>query len=297
MDVSVIIVNYNTKDLTSSCIESIFSMTNGITFEVILVDNGSTDGSKELFEHDQRINYIYNQENIGFGRANNHGYKYATGKYMFFLNSDTELLNNAIYEMYCHMEQADDNVACVGCLLTGKDNEQMFSYGRFPSVKSYALDLLLYYHIRINCFTDKPFPSAVYPLTVDYVVGADLFMRRQAIEACGLFDPEYFMYYEETDMQYRYKQHGYLSQIISSPHIIHYQGASNKRTPHKRSLRMACIGIKSSLRYANKHFGKAGKMSVAFLHLLMIPKILLYRVSWCEKCEEIKLIISNFNSI
>ncbi|UVV84289.1 glycosyltransferase [Bacteroides thetaiotaomicron] len=96
MDVSVIIVNYNTKALTKSCIESIFSETCGIEFEVILVDNASSDGSKELFQIDERIIFIESNVNLGFGKANNLGYKYATGKYIFLLNSDTLLKNNAI---------------------------------------------------------------------------------------------------------------------------------------------------------------------------------------------------------
>ena len=89
MDVSIIIVNYNTKDLTSQCIDSIYEKTQGVRFEIILVDNASTDGSKEVFEKDTRITYIYSDENLGFGRANNLGAKVAKGKYLFLLNSDT----------------------------------------------------------------------------------------------------------------------------------------------------------------------------------------------------------------
>ena len=89
IDVSIIIVNYNTLSLTKDCIDSIVSFTKKITFEIILVDNNSNDGSKEFFQQDTRITYIYENENHGFGIANNIGAKIAIGKYLFFMNSDT----------------------------------------------------------------------------------------------------------------------------------------------------------------------------------------------------------------
>lgn len=93
MDVSIIIVNYNTKALTSQCINSIYEKTQGISFEVILVDNASIDGSKEHFQSDSRVRYIYSEENLGFGRANNLGVSVASGQNILFLNPDTVLIN------------------------------------------------------------------------------------------------------------------------------------------------------------------------------------------------------------
>lgn len=120
MDVSIIIVNYNTRQLTSNCIESIFKYTNGVSFEVILVDNASTDGSIDFFTNDERIIFISSKENLGFGRANNLGYKVAKGRYIFLLNSDTLLLNNAI-KIFCDtMSNVDGNIACIGTLLRDK---------------------------------------------------------------------------------------------------------------------------------------------------------------------------------
>lgn len=86
MDVSIIIVNYNTCRMTAECIDSVFEKTHGIDFEIILVDNASTDGSREHFAGDSRITYIYNDENLGFGRANNAGIERARGRYVFLLN-------------------------------------------------------------------------------------------------------------------------------------------------------------------------------------------------------------------
>lgn len=290
MDVSIIIVNYNTKYVTKSCIDSIFSQTKGLVFEVILVDNASCDGSKELFEYDSRIRYIYNSENIGFGVANNLGYEYSRGKYIFLLNSDTILLNNAIYEMFLYMESANNSIGCVGCVLSDINGREMHSYGTFPSIKTYVYRILAYYHIRLKGYSDIPRKGDIYPLLVDYVTGADLFVRKEIIDKYGLFDPDFFMYYEETDLQFRFRSNGYISQIITTPRIMHLQGASQhyKRLP----LQMTYIELESRLRYARKNLDGIQSFIVSILHLIMIPKILVFNAKWCDKIKIIKLIIS-----
>lgn len=219
MDVSVIIVNYNTRQITADCIDSVFAKTTGVDFEVILVDNASTDGSKEQFEDDSRIAYIYNKENVGFGRANNIGYERARGKYIFLLNSDTILLNNAILLFYEKMEDLPGNVACLGTVLKDKDGRPGHSYGEFLQWK-----LLLPWCKAEEKTENIPGNG----LEVMYVLGADMFLRRSVIERCGLFDPVFFMYNEENDLQRRYHDAGYLSKIISEPQIIHLGGKSNK---------------------------------------------------------------------
>ena len=131
MDVSIIIVNYNTKELTAACINSIFQYTEGVEFEVILVDNASTDGSREFFRKDTRIILIESEINLGFGRANNLGYEYSHGKYVFLLNSDTYLLNNAVKIFYDRMSVLPQTVACLGCMLSGPDGRYSHSYGDY----------------------------------------------------------------------------------------------------------------------------------------------------------------------
>ena len=96
MDVSIIIVTYNTCQMTGECIDSIIEHTRDVDYEIIVVDNASRDASKQTFSHDSRLTYIYNEENIGFGRANNIGAREAKGDYLFLLNSDTLLTNNAV---------------------------------------------------------------------------------------------------------------------------------------------------------------------------------------------------------
>lgn len=121
MDISIIIVNYNTKELTKNCIDSIYEKTKDIEFEVILVDNDSNDGSKELFERDKKIEFVEAGKNLGFGKANNLGLTRATGKYIFFLNSDTILVNNAVKIFFDFCEGHKDlKTGGIGCLLRGQ---------------------------------------------------------------------------------------------------------------------------------------------------------------------------------
>ena len=235
MDVSVIIVNYNTKELTKACIDSVFAMTSGVSFEVILVDNASTDGSIELFEKDERILFIESGKNLGFGKANNLGYQYAKGKYLFLLNSDTLLLNNAIQAFYLQMEQRDASVACMGCLLIDAKQKPTHSYGRFPTFwnelvrKPFrTLQRVPLIRHRFDGYDDGPLSVIDEKcFEVEYVTGADLFMRKTVADQYGLFDPDFFMYYEECEMQYRYRKHGYFSAITDAPKVQHLVGGSD----------------------------------------------------------------------
>ena len=138
VDVSIVIVNYNTKELTMQCINSIFNKTEGVSFEVIVIDNSSKDGSVELLSADSRIKFIESGGNIGFGRANNIGIKYSEGKYILFLNSDTILLNNAIKMMFDFMEQhVELKIGALGTILLNEEHNRTHSYGKLPTILQY----------------------------------------------------------------------------------------------------------------------------------------------------------------
>lgn len=131
MDISVIIVNYNTKQLLSECLNSIKDKTFGVDYEVIVVDNESKDGSQEMLIKDfPWARLIESGENLGFGKANNLGMSLAKGKYFLLLNSDTLLVNNAIKEFYDYAE-ANPGFGALGSVLLGQDNRPCHSYGKF----------------------------------------------------------------------------------------------------------------------------------------------------------------------
>lgn len=291
MDVSIIIVNYNTLQMTKECIDSVFQHTQDVSFEIVLVDNASSDGSKEYFETDNRIKYIYSEENLGFGRANNLGYMHSVGKYIFLLNSDTLLLNNAVLEFYRYMQQADNKVACCGCQLVNAVGDFVGSGWKFPGIRQFWERIMHFvfceFYKKKHCI-EKPF---VNDTNIDFVCGADLFIRREVIEKCGLFDPDFFMYFEETEMQYRYAKSGFLRKIITAPRIVHLIGGSYSRKSH--SLAGIIREMKSRYIYCGKVMSPLQARFIAWLHLCMIPRIVICRAPKGEKVELMKLIISN----
>jgi len=291
MDVSVIIVTYNTLSMTQACIESVIRHTKNVEYEIILVDNASVDGSRVFFYKNEHIKYIYSTENLGFGRANNLGYASATGKYIFLLNSDTLLLNNAIYEFFKYMEQCTDKVGCTGCLLVDKKNKPMHSYGSFQSVSYFLHRIIRFYHPRLCFAMNRPRLWHTYPKYVDYITGADLFIRKSVVDACGLFDPDFFMYYEEAEMQKRYHDAGYQTVVIDTPKIQHLQGASSKHT--RNTIAGDIRELVSRYTYLRKTHGFFRRKVISYLHLLLIPALLLKQVPISEKKELIHIVLKN----
>ena len=133
-DISIIIVNYNTLHVLRPCLDSIIEQTIGIDYEIIVVDNGSTDGSIEALSADSRITLISTGENLGFGRAHNKGLEQAKGEYIFFLNSDTLLKNNAIKMLYDFAKQYQGKLGALGCILEDRQGNRIHSYGQFPKM-------------------------------------------------------------------------------------------------------------------------------------------------------------------
>lgn len=231
MDVSIIIVNYNTLQLTQNCIESIVEKTTEIEYEIIVVDNASTDGSREMLSQDSRIKYIYSDSNGGFGYGNNRGMELAQGKYFLLLNSDTLLINNAVKEFYDYAESHHPKTV-YGCYLEGEDGSYRGSFHFFP-----AFTIRQFFHrmIRRQNYT----PDYINK-EVECICGADMFFPRTGYETVGGFNERIFLYGEEGELQYRLKKAGYSCFIINTPRIQHLEGKSS--TP---SIWKDCIKLKS----------------------------------------------------
>lgn len=226
LDVSIIIVNYNTCEITKQCIDSIFLKTRNITFEVILVDNASKDSSKNTFSKDKRIIYIYNDDNLGFGLANNIGVKKSRGRNILFLNSDTVLINNAVKILSDFLDNNLSVSVCGGNLYDEKMN-LIHSYRMFfPSIfweinniSNNLLEQLIWgKNAQVN-HTKKP-------MKVAYITGADLMIKRSCLDIIGLFSEKFFMYYEETELQYRIKKYKYGIYSLPYAKIQHLEGKS-----------------------------------------------------------------------
>lgn len=258
MDVSIIIINYNTCQLTLQCLQSVFEKTINIKFEVIVVDNGSCDDSIIRIQQEfPQVILIENKENLGFGKANNLGAKIACGKYLFLLNSDTIICNNAVMYMFNFMEDncRKLNIGAIGTLLMGYNNLITHSYGRFPHPVTLLLDVLRSYFKR-------KYQYGIYKekrsnFEVDYITGADLFILNETFQKLKGFDPSFFMYFEETDLQKRMAKKGLKRYIISEPQIIHLEGVSFQTrldSSIKKSNSRRLMYQKSMFKYVRKHF-------------------------------------------
>lgn len=282
MDVSIIIVNYNTKALTSQCINSIYDKTLGISFEVILVDNASTDGSKEFFERDNRITYIYSNENLGFGRANNVAVKGARGKYLFLLNSDTFLPMNAIGEFYAYMEKHLDIVSCGGNLI-GSNGQNVSSHGNFPSLledfSNIGFSKLYPKYYRHNIAIAQTANEGNIA-DIKYICGADIFIRREIFEKFGGFDDDYFMYYEETDLYWRLYNAGYKSKLLPNVNIIHLEGQSSTMGSNKNiSINKLNMMFRSRILFFRKNKAHWQIGLVKLFNLLSVV-VRFYKYKW-----------------
>lgn len=223
--VSIVLVNYNTKELTAQCVESIQKHTTGISYEIIIVDNGSVDGSVEFLSHYTNVLIVESGGNVGFGRGNNAGVKRAAGEYVFLLNTDTLVLNNAIKILfdYCESHQ-HEKLGVVGCWLMKPDRTITTSNLSFPSVYSTWNKVYRYFLKKRKGVGESMMPNKQI---VNVVSGADMFIKKQVYEAIGGFDEDYFMYGEEVELQYRLHKKEYEQILLKGPQIIHLEGSSS----------------------------------------------------------------------
>jgi GT2 family glycosyltransferase len=249
MELSIIIVNYNTKDLLVDCIESIVTHTRGLKYEVMVVDNGSSDGSIEEIKklkgksqnYNSKVKIITNAENKGFGSANNVGLSRAEGEYLLFLNSDTLIHDNVLLEMVQWIKQSK-KVGVVSCALKNQDGTLQGSGGYFPNLSKVFAWMFFWEDIPFLDKLIKPFhpvhgQSFFYNGTKqfekkreqDWVTGAFMLIPKKVLDQVGAFDEDYFMYTEEVDLCYRIKKAGYTIWYMPDWAITHFGSASSTK--------------------------------------------------------------------
>lgn len=232
MDVSIIIVNYNTSDLIIDCVKSIEELTKDVRYEVIIVDNNSemdfeekirTGASIEINDH---YHFIPLPENIGFGRANNEGLKIANGRNIFFLNPDTKLLNNAVKILSDFLDNNNKAGACGGNLFDENLNPTL-SFSRWLPGIIWNIDEFFNFKIQKSLYKHNyNFNSINKILEVGFVTGADLMVKKFILNKIGGFSPEFFMYYEETDLCARIRNAGWKIYSVPQSLILHLESKS-----------------------------------------------------------------------
>ncbi|MBZ4687992.1 MAG: glycosyl transferase family 2 [Clostridiales bacterium] len=267
MDLSVIIVSYNNKKLLKQTIDSIYDTRQNINFEIIVVDNKSTDGSVELIKQNyNQVKLIENKNNLGFSKANNIGIKQSKGRYILLLNSDTIVTDNCFEKCIKYMKQHPD-IGALGCKVVLPDGKLDPACKRSfptPEVSFYRMTGL-----------SKLFPKSKrfgkYNLTyldedeiheVDCLVGAFMMVKRETIEQVGLLDEDFFMYGEDIDWCYRIKNAGWKIVYYPEAQIIHYKGGSSD----KKNPKLIYEFYRSMYLFYNKHY----KDKYSFLTTLLV---------------------------
>lgn len=269
MDVSIIIVNYNTKELTVACIESVIEKTEDVNYEIILVDNDSADGTVGAVKT-KFPNVIVRQmdENVGFGRANNAGAELAKGKYLFLLNSDTILIENSIKVFFDFMEHNLLYTAC-GCNLIDGEGRNSICHGKLPSLKMEFYSCGLYKIFKsyfINNLSIGQTISEGDINDVGYISGADIFIHSNEYKKLGGFDSRIFMYFEETDLFYRMYKQGQKSCLIPYTKIVHYGGGSVRKASGAKLVLLE----KSRIYYYKKNHGNLYTAIVKVFRLFIL---------------------------
>lgn len=287
--VSIILVNYNTCKLTCACIQSILQYVRSVEYEIIVVDNQSSDNSTEVIPAvSPKVKYIQSPANLGFGRANNLGAKHATGEYLFLLNTDTLLQNDPFPYFINHMEQHPD-CGVVGGLLMSAHNTIARSGGVIYSIKKYLKIAVNSYKRHLSKNEDsryKEFNPQLAMQKVGYVIGADMFMSRGVFTAIGGFDENIFMYFEDVELCNRLHKAGYSAWLIQGPEIIHLEGESS-------TSQFARLHNTASLMYCIKKDNNPIKFRMfQMLYFLLKLPILFERGKWQSNCEYMKSIFN-----
>ena len=225
LDISVIIINWNTRELLMNCIHSVYNTLQGQLFEIWVVDNGSSDGSPEAVKRQfPDIHLIQNQQNLGFAAANNQAFRKMAGRYALLLNSDAVLTDQAAQHLLAFMESSPEAGMACGQLLN-PDGSKQNSIANFPSLLTLVCNETL-----LRILLPARFPSKRrhydHPIEIESGVGACLMVRRDAMDVVGLLDETYFFFFEETDWAYRMRQANWRVYFVPSALIIHEQGKS-----------------------------------------------------------------------
>ena len=224
MDLSIVIVNFNTKKLTSECIESIKKSDTAASYEIIVVDNGSTDGSIEVLDKFKDIKFIKNKENLGYSNANNVGIKNASGKYVLLLNSDT-IVRKGSLDKLLNFARSKKDAGVVGARLLNDNGTIQKSVSNFPTVWRAIKEYWLGEKGSSGLFA----PKANSPIKVDSVVGAAFLITPEALKKVGLLNEKYFMYFEDLDYCRKVKKAGLAVYYLPGAEITHHLGASGTK--------------------------------------------------------------------
>jgi hypothetical protein len=250
IDLSIIIVNWNTKEDLIRCLKSVFETGKKDSWEVIVIDNGSRDGSgdevKRVFPG---VLLVENRENLGFAGAVNQGIRKSSGKHVLLLNPDTQVKKGSTEALFSLMDSCP-KAGIAGVQLLNADGSKQNSIANFPTLATELLNKSLMRRLFPEKFPGKE-KAYREPIEVESVIGACMMVRKKAIDVVGLLDEDYFLFLEETDWCYRMKKTGWKVYHVPQAEVYHFQGKSAET-----HIEMAKIEYyRSRYRFFRKHHG------------------------------------------
>lgn len=264
MNLSIIIVNWNTQELLAHCLESLDETAGGVAFEVFVVDNASTDGSADMVR--QRFPHVHlleNWENIGFARANNQAIRLSRGRYILLLNSDTEVQAGALAKMVGFMADQPQAGGCGPCLLNADGSSQISCQPMLTPWREFWRLIFLERVWRRATYPQQRWDQEM-PRRVEVIKGACFLLRRAALEEVGWLDEQYFMYTEEVDLCYRLARAGWHLWWVPQAVVKHYGGASSAQLAEAMYLQLYL----SKTQFYRKVGGE--RQAAYFKHLLRL---------------------------
>lgn len=237
IDLSIIIVNWNSKQYLRKCLSSIQSTNWSAKYEIVVIDGGSFDGCGEMLkQYYPEVRFIQSDLNLGFAKANNEAFRVSGGRNLLFLNPDTEIEDSAIQTLLHQLEYLP-NAGIVGAKLLNPDRSiQTSCIQSFPSVLNQILDAkaLRQQFPRWNLWGMRPlFDQFASAAEVDVVSGACLMIKREVFKAVGTFSTDYFMYSEDVDLCFKVHQRGWKTYYVPNAVVVHYGGASSSKSNEK----------------------------------------------------------------
>jgi GT2 family glycosyltransferase len=297
-DISIIIVNWNTKALLLGCLHSLMLSVGNVSNEIIVVDNASSDGSVETVRQQYPyVTIIQNNQNLGFAKANNIGIRQSKGRYICLINSDVIVKSHSLEQMHSYMDQ-NPTVGILGPKLLWPDLTLQLSCRSFPSLWNNLTSATgltkLFPKSKLFCAEHMAFFEHDSIRKVDALTGAFLMVRAEAISRVGLLDEDFFMYGEETDWCKRFWKADYEVAFFPEAEVIHYGAGSSSKDP----IRFYKETFKSKLRYWNKHhnrYSQIGFLCITLLRLTarIIQGMMLYLIKPKER-EQITIRLKGY---
>ncbi|HEU5123472.1 MAG TPA: glycosyltransferase family 2 protein [Verrucomicrobiae bacterium] len=280
-DLTIIIVNWNTRDLLRNCLQSIQASTGSLRIQTIVVDNDSKDGSPEMVrELFPSVELIKSGGNLGFARANNLAVPKAASDLVLFLNPDTEVKPESLERMISFIRQ-NPKVGCLGCKIRDASGEhQELGIQRFPSPFTELLRLLFFSRkTQPRLASILPYHNPHISGYVKKLFGACLLVRKSVLDQVGSFDERFFMYCEDVDLCRRIEAGGWSLYYLSDVEILHLGASASAKAPGAFAVLMTCQSLSLLMRKYYGPVGSAAYRSVAFLGAL--PRLFLLLVWRC----------------